>query len=110
MLLLYRAAILPRCRFTGLPFTDTGYIHMFAPPKYRRVLLKLSGEILAGDRGFGIDPDIVKQLVNEIINVQELGIQIGIVIGGGNIMRGAQAGPGNGSGVGRLYGNAWDCD
>jgi uridylate kinase len=64
---------------------------MFAPPKFRRIMLKLSGEILAGDRGFGIDPKIVKQLVNEIINVQELGIQIGIVIGGGNIMRGAQA-------------------
>lgn len=65
---------------------------MFAPPKYRRVLLKLSGEILAGEQGFGIDPEVVSQLVDEIIAVRELGIELGIVIGGGNIIRGAQAG------------------
>ncbi len=65
---------------------------MFAPPKYRRVLLKLSGEILAGEQGFGIAPEVVSQLVDEIIAVRELGIELGIVIGGGNIIRGAQAG------------------
>ncbi|MCB0331972.1 MAG: UMP kinase [Bdellovibrionales bacterium] len=64
---------------------------MFAPPKFRRVLLKLSGEILAGDQGFGIEPDVVSQLVEEIISVRELGIELGVVIGGGNIIRGAQA-------------------
>lgn len=64
---------------------------MYQPPKYRRVLLKLSGEILAGDKGFGIDSDIVSKLVKEIVEIQELGIQLGIVIGGGNIFRGGQS-------------------
>ena len=65
---------------------------MFAPPKYRRVLLKLSGEILAGEQGFGISPEVIAQLVDEIGSARELGIELGIVIGGGNIIRGAQAG------------------
>jgi uridylate kinase len=60
--------------------------------KYRRVLLKLSGEILAGSKGFGIDSEVINKLVQEIQSVQELGIQLGIVIGGGNIFRGVQAG------------------
>jgi len=65
---------------------------MFAPPKYRRVLLKLSGEILAGEQGFGLDPEVIARLVQEIASVQELGVELGVVIGGGNIIRGAQAG------------------
>lgn len=65
---------------------------MYAPPQYRRILLKLSGEILAGNQGFGIDPDVISGLVSEIKGVHELGVQIGIVIGGGNIIRGSQAG------------------
>ena len=65
---------------------------MYIPPIYRRVLLKLSGEILAGEQGFGIDAKVIDQLVEEIRSVQELGVQLGIVIGGGNIIRGAQAG------------------
>lgn len=60
--------------------------------KYKRVLLKLSGEILAGDSGFGIDPTIVGQLTQQIKDVKELGVEVGVVIGGGNIFRGAQAG------------------
>ena len=60
--------------------------------KYRRVLLKLSGEILAGTKGFGIDSEVINKLVQEIQSVHELGIQLGIVIGGGNIFRGVQAG------------------
>ncbi len=65
---------------------------MYTPPVYRRVLLKLSGEILAGEQGFGISPEVIDQLVSEIQSVHDLGLQIGIVIGGGNIIRGAQAG------------------
>ncbi|MCB0321042.1 MAG: UMP kinase [Bdellovibrionales bacterium] len=65
---------------------------MFTPPVYRRVLLKLSGEILAGDQGFGIEAKVIDQLVSEIKSVHDLGIQVGVVIGGGNIIRGAQAG------------------
>ncbi|WKZ56801.1 MAG: UMP kinase [Bdellovibrionota bacterium] len=59
---------------------------------YRRILLKLSGEILAGDRGFGISPEVVSALCREVKEVHDLGTQIGVVIGGGNIIRGAQAG------------------
>ncbi len=60
-------------------------------PKYRRVLLKLSGEALAGKRGFGIEPSVVDLLTNEIIAVHEMGVRLGVVIGGGNIVRGALA-------------------
>ncbi|MDR2834088.1 MAG: UMP kinase, partial [Streptococcaceae bacterium] len=57
-------------------------------PKYKRVVLKLSGEALAGTQGFGIDPKIVKEIASEIKEVYELGIEIAIVVGGGNIWRG----------------------
>lgn len=65
---------------------------MFQPIRYRRVLLKLSGEILAGEKGYGIDPNIIGKLCSEIYEVHELGIELAIVIGGGNIFRGVQAG------------------
>ncbi len=65
---------------------------MTQPLKFRRILLKLSGEILAGDRGFGIDSEVIGRLVKEIFEVYELGVELGIVIGGGNIFRGIQAG------------------
>ena len=65
---------------------------MFKPLKYRRILLKLSGEILAGDKGFGIDPAVISSLVKEISEIHELGVELGIVIGGGNIFRGINAG------------------
>ncbi len=55
---------------------------------YKRILLKLSGEALAGDAGFGIDTDVLKILAKEIAEIRDGGIQIGIVIGGGNIFRG----------------------
>ncbi len=58
-------------------------------PKYRRILLKLSGEALMGDADYGIDPKVITRLAEEIIEVQRTGVQIGIVIGGGNIFRGA---------------------
>jgi uridylate kinase len=57
---------------------------------YRRILLKLSGEALAGDRAFGFDFDKVKQFADEISEVQRLGVGVGLVIGGGNIVRGSQ--------------------
>ncbi len=59
--------------------------------KYRRVLLKLSGEALAGDRGFGIDPPTVDALTDEVAAVHRMGIALGMVIGGGNIVRGSAA-------------------
>ena len=59
--------------------------------RYKRVLLKLSGEALAGDGGFGIDPSVVDQLTDEIRSIVEMGVTLGVVIGGGNIVRGAMA-------------------
>ena len=56
---------------------------MTKAPKYGKVLLKLSGEALAGDRGFGIEPSVVDQITNEIIGVHEMGVSLGVVIGGG---------------------------
>ncbi|MFT5540267.1 MAG: uridylate kinase [Alphaproteobacteria bacterium] len=61
---------------------------MAADGPYRRVLLKLSGEALMGDRGYGLDPDILKRLAAEIATVVNEGTQIGLVVGGGNIFRG----------------------
>src|SRR5436189_1046402 len=58
------------------------------PPRYHRVLLKLSGEALMGDRKYGIDADTLARMADEIAAVQKAGVQIAIVIGGGNIFRG----------------------
>ena len=57
-------------------------------PKYGRILLKLSGEVLAGDGAFGIDPERVKALATEVTEVAQSGVQIGLVVGGGNFFRG----------------------
>ncbi|EFI34998.1 uridylate kinase [Desulfonatronospira thiodismutans ASO3-1] len=59
--------------------------------KYRRVLLKLSGEALAGNEQYGIDPGTVSSICREIISARELGAEIALVIGGGNIFRGVSA-------------------
>ena len=56
--------------------------------KYRRVLLKISGEALMGDQGFGIKPDVVSSVAEEIVAAQRMGVDIAIVVGGGNIFRG----------------------
>ena len=61
---------------------------MMVKPKYQRVVLKLSGEALAGEDGFGIKPPVIKEIVQEIKEVHELGIEMAIVVGGGNIWRG----------------------
>jgi uridylate kinase len=60
-------------------------------PVFKRVLLKLSGEALMGEREFGIDPEVLKGFAAEINEIHQLGVEIGIVIGGGNIFRGIQA-------------------
>lgn len=61
------------------------------PSKYDRILLKLSGEVMAGQLGFGIDADRVKALAAEVAEVARTGVQIGLVVGGGNIFRGVAA-------------------
>jgi len=60
-------------------------------PRYKRILLKLSGEALAGNLGYGIDPDIIRAIAVEIRGVVDLGVQVAVVIGGGNIFRGVAA-------------------
>jgi uridylate kinase len=57
-------------------------------PTYRRILLKLSGEALMGDEQFGIDPKVLERMAQEIKELVELGVQVGLVIGGGNLFRG----------------------
>jgi uridylate kinase len=59
--------------------------------QYPRVLLKISGEALAGEQGFGIAPPIIDKLTDEIQQVHEMGVALGLVIGGGNIVRGTIA-------------------
>jgi uridylate kinase len=59
--------------------------------KYGRAVVKLSGESLAGDRGFGIEPPVIESLTREIGMVHEAGVKLGLVVGGGNIVRGAVA-------------------
>jgi len=58
-------------------------------PHFRRILLKLSGEALMGREDYGIDPDVIGRLAREIIEAQQAGVEVGLVIGGGNIFRGA---------------------
>ena len=62
-----------------------------APLVYRRALLKLSGEALIGDQGYGIDAKMLQYLADEIRDVQQLGVELALVIGGGNIFRGSEA-------------------
>ena len=59
-------------------------------PKYKRIMLRLSGESLMGERDYGIEPDVINRYAEEIKAVHQLGVQIGIVIGGGNIYRGIE--------------------
>ena len=59
--------------------------------KYRRVVLKLSGESFRGERGYGIDPEAVAYMAMQIKRVHEMGVELGVVVGGGNLLRGAEA-------------------
>lgn len=60
-------------------------------PRYSRVVLKISGEALAGSRGFGIDVETIQRIASEIAEVHRLGVQMAVVVGGGNIWRGIEA-------------------
>jgi uridylate kinase len=73
-----------------------------APLKYKRILLKLSGESLMGDKAYGIDNERLDQYAKEIIEVAEGGVEVAVVIGGGNIYRGMQA---SGNGIDRVQGD-----
>tara|TARA_B100001109_G_C18846179_1_gene466926 strand:- start:175 stop:882 length:708 start_codon:yes stop_codon:yes gene_type:complete len=70
--------------------------------KYKRILLKLSGEALMGDKQFGIDTEKLSSYANEIKNVVDLGVEVAVVIGGGNIFRGVQV---EGEGLDRVQGD-----
>jgi len=71
-------------------------------PKFKRILLKLSGETLGGLRGTGFDYDTIRALTKSIVAVHNLGVEIGIVVGGGNIFRGSKSAEGN---IGRVAGD-----
>jgi uridylate kinase len=73
------------------------------PALYRRVVVKLSGEALMGDLDYGIDPEVIKRIAAEVAEVQKLGIEVALVIGGGNIFRGA--GLAAGAGMDRVTGD-----
>lgn len=75
---------------TQCALTDKTYTKMTTPkrPKYRRILLKLSGEALGGDEGIGICGQAVQRMAEQIREVRELGVQVVVVVGGGNIFRG----------------------
>ncbi len=60
-------------------------------PAYKRILLKLSGEAFAGESGMGIDASLLKQFAQEVVNVHKAGVQVGLVVGGGNFFRGVAA-------------------
>ena len=71
-------------------------------PKFKRILLKLSGETLGGDKGSGFDYESIKHLVENIVSIHKLGVEIGIVVGGGNIFRGSKSAHGI---IGRVAGD-----
>src|SRR5437870_4914959 len=77
----------PRNKFLCTPNMSTTQ----PAPKYTRILLKLSGEVMAGEEKFGIDPGRVNALAAEVAEVAAAGIQIGVVVGGGNFFRGVAA-------------------
>ncbi len=60
-------------------------------PRYKRVLIKLSGEALMGDESFGISPKMIKYMAEEVVSIARLGVQVAVVVGGGNIFRGVAA-------------------
>lgn len=69
-----------------------GGLSCVANAVYKRIVLKLSGEALAGDKGFGIDPEVLRDIAAQVGEVRQLGVEVAIVVGGGNIWRGAPAG------------------
>jgi uridylate kinase len=73
---------------TTTEITETTKIPAPEVPKYKRILLKLSGEALMGDRSFGIDPEVVQDIALQVAEIVKDGIEVAIVVGGGNIFRG----------------------
>ena len=73
---------------------------------YKRIVLKLSGEALAGPRGFGLDAEKVAEITGEIAEVHALGVEIGVVVGGGNIFRGV---PEQAKEMDRVAPTTWAC-
>lgn len=63
----------------------------FMDCKYKRVIIKISGEALAGNNGFGLDSNVISYVVGQIKKVKDLGVEVGIIVGGGNFWRGRQA-------------------
>jgi uridylate kinase len=86
----------------SLPSTEPAAPSLEAPPAFRRVLLKLSGEALMGERSYGQDPGRIAAIAEEIRDVRARGVQVAIVVGGGNIFRGLTAA---GSGMDRATGD-----
>jgi uridylate kinase len=76
---------------------------MESKPRFRRILLKLSGEALMGSQPFGIEPAVVRTIAGELAPVHELGVQIAVVVGGGNIIRGVSA---HEQGIDRITGDS----
>ena len=60
-------------------------------PVYRRILLKLSGEALMGKQGFGVDPEVASRIAEEVTEIRQMGVQVAVVVGGGNFIRGVAA-------------------
>jgi hypothetical protein len=79
-------------------------------PTYRRILLKLSGEALMGEDAYGINRQVIDRIVAEIGEVVELGVQVAVVIGGGNLFRGVAPGAAGMDCHRRLHGHAGDID
>ena len=75
---------------------------MPSKPRYKRILLKLSGEALMGEREYGIDPKVLEQFAADVVESARMGVQIGIVVGGGNIFRGVS---GSTDGISRVQGD-----
>jgi len=74
-----------------------------AQPRFRRVMVKLSGEALMGSQPFGIEPEVVRKIAGELAEVAALGVQIAVVVGGGNIIRGVSA---HEQGIDRITGDS----
>jgi uridylate kinase len=60
-------------------------------PQFKRILLKLSGEALMGKQGFGVDPEVASRIASEVTEIRQMGVQVAIVVGGGNFIRGVAA-------------------
>lgn len=78
-------------------------------PKYKRVILKISGEALAGDKHVGLDEEMLDKVALEVKQIRDMGVQVAVVVGGGNFWRGRTSSSMDRS-TADLYGNAGDCN